>query len=398
MSDLNLINTLQLKIFVTVAEERTLKAAAVKIGQTPSAISQNIKALENFLGVTLFERDSRPILLTKAGRRLFALARELLQKNDEILEAVRSEKKKYETLRLGLGESAAGSFGPQLIAELNKIITSVDVVSGLTLPLVSALMSEKIDVLLSPYPIKDEEELEREVLFQEDFVLVVKKGHEPIISEEAFQTLIISRPLIEYNQDSSDRIQADRLLRSLGQKPALHTSVSTSYLVVGLVSQLDGWSLIPPFNLWAAGLSSSEVDFYPIPGRSLTRTYWMVRKQIRNHALSQLVGEITKKVLTERFLVKMERQLPGLSRFGKYNLAKAGEDLETFIKGCFSHCFCFSPFHRAMTSAIFSGLTKSAGSKSISASSLVMIPISRTASATAKLCSCAYFATLTPSG
>ena len=97
-------------------------------------------------------------------------------------------------LRLGLGESAAGSFGPQLIAELNKIITSVDVVSGLTLPLVSALMSEKIDVLLSPYPIKDEEELEREVLFQEDFVLVVKKGHEPIISEEAFQTLIISRP------------------------------------------------------------------------------------------------------------------------------------------------------------------------------------------------------------
>ena len=116
-----------------MAEERTLKAAAVKIGQTPSAISQNIKALENFLGVTLFERDSRPILLTKAGRRLFALARELLQKNDEILEAVRSEKKKYEILRLGLGESAAGSFGPQLIAELNKIITSVDVVSGLTL-------------------------------------------------------------------------------------------------------------------------------------------------------------------------------------------------------------------------------------------------------------------------
>ena len=47
MSDLNLINTLQLKIFVTVAEERTLKAAAVKIGQTPSAISQNIKALGN---------------------------------------------------------------------------------------------------------------------------------------------------------------------------------------------------------------------------------------------------------------------------------------------------------------------------------------------------------------
>ncbi|MEY8408981.1 LysR family transcriptional regulator [Parasutterella excrementihominis] len=53
MSDLNLINTLQLKIFVTVAEERTLKAAAVKIGQTPSAISQNIKALASTSSVFL---------------------------------------------------------------------------------------------------------------------------------------------------------------------------------------------------------------------------------------------------------------------------------------------------------------------------------------------------------
>lgn len=243
------------------------------------------------------------------------MARELLKKNDEILEAVRSEKKKYEVLRLGLGESAAGSFGPLLISELNKIISSVDVVSGLTLPLVSALLMDKIDVLLSPYPIKDAEELEREVLFKEDFILVVKKGHEPILSEEAFQTLIISRPLIEYNQDSSDRIQADRLLRSLGQKPVLHTSVSTSYLVVGLVSQLDGWCLIPPTNLWASGLNCHDVDFYPIPKRSLTRTYWLARKQIRNQALSQLVRDITIKVLTESFLIGMERELPGISRF-----------------------------------------------------------------------------------
>lgn len=338
-----------------MAEERTLKAAAVKNRSNTFGDQPKHKALENFLGVTLFERDSRPILLTKAGRRLFALARELLQKNDEILEAVRSEKKKYEILRLGLGESAAGSFGPQLIAELNKIITSVDVVSGLTLPLVSALMSEKIDVLLSPYPIKDEEELEREVLFQEDFVLVVKKGHEPIISEEAFQTLIISRPLIEYNQDSSDRIQADRLLRSLGQKPALHTSVSTSYLVVGLVSQLDGWSLIPPFNLWAAGLNSSEVDFYPIPGRSLTRTYWMVRKQIRNHALSQLVGRNNQKGADRAFfgqngtpasgtfsIYSCSRQITKRA-FGKYNLAKAGGGFRNFYKGLlFSLLLLFS--------------------------------------------------------
>ena len=59
MSDLNLINTLQLKIFVTVAEERTLKAAAVKIGQTPSAISQNIKELSRSNVIrTGFKTDS----------------------------------------------------------------------------------------------------------------------------------------------------------------------------------------------------------------------------------------------------------------------------------------------------------------------------------------------------
>lgn len=93
----------------------------------------------------------------------------------------------------------------------------MDVVSGLTLPLVSALMSEKIDVLLSPYPIKDEEELEREVLFQEDFVLVVKKGHEPIISEEAFQTLIISRPLLNITRTVPIEFRPTAYLDLLGR-------------------------------------------------------------------------------------------------------------------------------------------------------------------------------------
>ena len=58
MSDLNLINTLQLKIFVTVAEERTLKAAAVKIGQTPSK-HQSIRELSRSNVIrTGFKTDS----------------------------------------------------------------------------------------------------------------------------------------------------------------------------------------------------------------------------------------------------------------------------------------------------------------------------------------------------
>jgi len=55
--------------FIVAAEERGFSAAAVRLGVTPSAVSQSIRSLERRLGITLFNRTTRSVSLTEVGER-----------------------------------------------------------------------------------------------------------------------------------------------------------------------------------------------------------------------------------------------------------------------------------------------------------------------------------------
>src|SRR5690606_5891800 len=59
-----------LVIFLTVAETRGFRAAARRLGVTPSAVSQRIRSLEARVGAPLFSRSTRSVSLTEAGERL----------------------------------------------------------------------------------------------------------------------------------------------------------------------------------------------------------------------------------------------------------------------------------------------------------------------------------------
>lgn len=61
-----------LKVFVAVAEEKGFSAAAVKLGMSPSAVSQTIRQLEHRFGQALFNRTTRSVGLTGAGERYLA--------------------------------------------------------------------------------------------------------------------------------------------------------------------------------------------------------------------------------------------------------------------------------------------------------------------------------------
>ena len=64
-----------LVVFLTVAECRGFRAAARRLGITPSAVSQGIRSLEERVGAPLFSRTTRSVSLTEAGERLLAHTR-----------------------------------------------------------------------------------------------------------------------------------------------------------------------------------------------------------------------------------------------------------------------------------------------------------------------------------
>jgi DNA-binding transcriptional LysR family regulator len=69
----------QLKTFVAVAQEGNLTRAAERVFTSPPAVSAQIKSLEDELGVKLFERTPRGMVLTEAGQRLLDEAQRTLQ-------------------------------------------------------------------------------------------------------------------------------------------------------------------------------------------------------------------------------------------------------------------------------------------------------------------------------
>lgn len=73
-----------LRSFVAVADHASMTAAANARYLTQGAISQQIRRLEDMLGVRLFERDRRGLRLTRPGEQLLARSRRLLALNDEI--------------------------------------------------------------------------------------------------------------------------------------------------------------------------------------------------------------------------------------------------------------------------------------------------------------------------
>ncbi len=84
--DLELIRS-----FLTVVSQGELKSAAQKLHKTPSAISMQLKKLEELVGHRLLERSNQGIALTEAGRTLKRHGEQLIQANNDLLAELRRE-------------------------------------------------------------------------------------------------------------------------------------------------------------------------------------------------------------------------------------------------------------------------------------------------------------------
>ena len=110
----------QLKAFVAIAEARTFTAAAQRTNYTQAALSMQIKQLEREVGVPLFTRMPRRVVLTEAGERLMARAQHILREHDAAL-AELAELAGAERGRLRLGSASGMVSADSLPAILKKL-------------------------------------------------------------------------------------------------------------------------------------------------------------------------------------------------------------------------------------------------------------------------------------
>ena len=122
------------KTLVVVCERGSFAAAAEALNLTQSAVSMQISALEDSLGVTLFDRKRRPMQLTRQGRRLLERARPMVMQYDRIVDEITEVSSVRGTFSLGAIPTVLTNLMPAALVELRmqKPELTINVSSGLS--------------------------------------------------------------------------------------------------------------------------------------------------------------------------------------------------------------------------------------------------------------------------
>ncbi|WP_334165301.1 LysR substrate-binding domain-containing protein [Phenylobacterium sp.] len=142
--DLDLVRT-----FVAVAEARSFTRAGERLGRTQSAVSLQIRRLEDRLGRQLLSRDPRHVTLSADGEAFLPEARRLLRLNDDIVGRLTEGDVEGE-VRLGSPEDFATVHLPEILGEFAKAHPRVTltVTCDLTLNLLDRLRDGALDLAL----------------------------------------------------------------------------------------------------------------------------------------------------------------------------------------------------------------------------------------------------------
>ena len=212
----------QLKAFLAIAEAKTFTAGARRVNVTQAAISMQIRQLEDELGMPIFTRTPRRVILTEAGERLLTRARKILTEHDsalaEIAELAGAE---YGRLRIG---SASAMFATQQLPNIMQKLrvtfpnAELTVSSGTSAALVDKIMHGEIDTAFISFPVENSNVI-CDLLFSDEIVASAFPAH-PLKGEKFISAATLAgEKLILGERGGNTRRMIDEFFNAANVRP-----------------------------------------------------------------------------------------------------------------------------------------------------------------------------------
>jgi DNA-binding transcriptional LysR family regulator len=205
----------QLQVFVTAAQELNFTRAAEMLNYAQSTVTAQIQALEAELGVRLFERLGKRVILTEQGRQFKEYAEQILRLSDDAKQVVGLHGEVIGTLVICAQESQCTYRLPPVLKQFQSRYPKVQLVFRPGIPdaqIRTLLASGELDVAFLLEPPVDSDSLAVEPLCPEPIVLVCQAGHaltrlsEVKPSDLADQTVLVTEDGCHYRRIFEDTL------------------------------------------------------------------------------------------------------------------------------------------------------------------------------------------------
>jgi DNA-binding transcriptional LysR family regulator len=231
--------------FSTVARTGGITRAADELNTVQSNITQRVKALEAEIGTALFERHSRGMTLTGAGRRLLPYAQRMAALTREAVLAARDDGVPKGPLSIGSMETTAAVRLPSLLAEFHRRFPAVRLTlrTATTADLVAAVLDGALDGAFVAGPI-EHAELSSTLAFREELVLVSARRWTSLANlragtPESGPTALVFRTGCTYRQ------RLEQVFSEFGWPSAARFELGTLDGMIGCVAADMGVTLLP---------------------------------------------------------------------------------------------------------------------------------------------------------
>lgn len=263
-----------------VHEQGGLARAAEMLNITQSALSHQIKALEEQAGVELFVRRAKPMRLSAAGMRLLRLAEQVLP----LVAATEAEFKGVEAGRIGRLHIAMECHAcfDWLLPVLDIFRRAwpevdVDIRQRLAFGALPALAREEVDLVISSDP-EEVPGVAYQPLFDYAPTLVVPAGHPLVAKGFAEPQDLAAETLITYPMDRARLDVFSQFLTPAGVEPARQRTVELTAVSLMLVASGRGVAVMPDWVLRREA-ANPEIAMLPLgQGGIIRRLYAAVRQ------------------------------------------------------------------------------------------------------------------------
>ena len=273
--------------FSVVARLGGITRAADELNTVQSNVTQRVKALEAEIGTALFERHSRGMTLTGAGRRLLPYAQRMAALSREAMLAARDDGEPKGPLSIGSMETTAAVRLPLLLAEFHRRFPAVrlGLRTSTTADLVAGVLDGTLDGAFVAGPI-EHADLDTQIAFREELVLVSSRRWSSLKAlragtPESGPTALVFRTGCTYRQ------RLEQVFSEFGWPSAARFELGTLDGMIGCVAADMGVTMLPRA---VVGRNESVTIHALSPLQSRVNTLFITRRAA--HQYSALQGFI----------------------------------------------------------------------------------------------------------